>query len=181
MMKKQESLSIALGYMRENRPLRAEERCRDFLLESPGCTDHIRLLANSLTRQQRLEEAEEQIRFGLSIEPEFPQLHEDLGSILAMQGNLEAAVESFEYAVKLQPALPLVHRKLAQALNALGRQSQASEALSTYMESDDERRLVFEAVEQLRDGDTEAAIDAFKAVLREHPKSHAASRQLLPQ
>ena len=53
-MTKQESLSVALGYMRENRPLRAEEQCRDFLVESPGCTDHIRLLANALTRQKSI-------------------------------------------------------------------------------------------------------------------------------
>jgi superkiller protein 3 len=166
-MTKQESLSVALGYMRGNRPLRAEEQCRDFLVESPGCTDHIRLLANALTRQKRLAEAEDQIRFGLSIEPEFPQLHEDLGSVLAMQGNMEAAVASFEHAIALQPALPLVHKKLAQALHALGRQSEAGEALSTYMGSDEERRLVFEAVERLRNGDGDTAIESFKTILRQ--------------
>ena len=147
-MTKQESLSVALGYMRENRPLRAEEQCSDFLVESPGCTDHIRLLANALTRQKMLAEAEDQIRFGLSMEPEFPQLHEDLGSVLAMQGNMEAAVASFEHAIALQTALPLVHKKLAQALHALVRQSEAGEALSTYMGGGEERRLVFEAVER---------------------------------
>lgn len=177
-MTKQESLSVALGYMRENRPLRAEEQCRDFLVESPGCTDHIRLLANALTRQKRLAEAEDQIRFGLSIEPEFPQLHEDLGSVLAMQGNMEAAVASFEHAIALQPALPLVHKKLAQALHALGRQSEAGEALSTYMGSDEERRLVFEAVERLRNGDSDAAIESFKAILRQYPSSVNAMRHL---
>ncbi|MBT4853832.1 MAG: tetratricopeptide repeat protein [Halieaceae bacterium] len=177
-MTKQESLSVALGYMRENRPLRAEEQCRDFLVESPGCTDHIRLLANALTRQKRLAEAEDQIRFGLSIEPEFPQLHEDLGSVLAMQGDMEAAVASFEHAIALQPALPLVHKKLAQALHALGRQSEAGEALSTYMGGDEERRLVFEAVERLRNGDSDAATESFKAILRQYPSSVNAMRHL---
>ena len=177
-MTKQESLSVALGYMRENRPLRAEEQCRDFLVESPGCTDHIRLLANALTRQKRLAEAEDQIRFGLSMEPEFPQLHEDLGSVLAMQGNMEAAVASFEHAIALQPALPLVHKKLAQALHALGRQSEAGEALSTYMGGGEERRLVFEAVERLRDGGSDNAINSFKAILRQYPSSVNAMRHL---
>ncbi|MDG1799228.1 MAG: sulfotransferase [Luminiphilus sp.] len=177
-MTKQESLSVALGYMRENRPLRAEEQCRDFLVESPGCTDHIRLLANALTRQKRLAEAEDQIRFGLSIEPEFPQLHEDLGSVLAMQGDMEAAVASFEHAIALQPALPLVHKKLAQALHALGRQSEAGEALSTYMGGDEERRLVFQAVERLRNGDSDAATESFKAILRQYPSSVNAMRHL---
>ena len=175
---RQESLSLALGFMRENRPLRAEEQCRDFLLESPGCTDHIRLLANALSRQKRFSEAEDQIRFGLSIEPDFPQLHEDLGSVLAMQGHLEAAVESLEKAIALQPALRLAHKKLAQALNALGRKPEASEALSTYMGSDDERRRVFDTVEVLRGGDADGAIEGFKSILRQFPDSVNAMRHL---
>jgi len=85
-MTKQKSLSIALGYMRENRPLRAEEQCRDFLVESPGCTDHIRLLANALTRQKRLTEAEEQLRFGLSIEPNFPSYMKTWAVFLLCRG-----------------------------------------------------------------------------------------------
>jgi len=177
-MSKEESLSSALQFMRDNRPLRAEEICRDFLTESPGSTDHIRLLSHALTKQQRLAEAEEQIRFGLSLEPEFPQLHEDLGSVLALQGNLEAAVEAFEKAIALQPALPLAHRKLAQALTALGRADDAEEALQTYVEADEERSMVVGAVEQMRAGDVDDAIDGLKSILRQFPNSVNAMRHL---
>ena len=175
---KQDGLRTALKFMRENRPLRAEEICRDFLSESPGSTDHLRLLSHALMRQHRWSEAEEQIRFGLSLEPEFPQLHEDLGSVLAMQGNLEGAVAAFERAIALQPALPLAHRKLAQALAALGRPREADEALQAYIDADEERSLVVSAVEKMRGGEVEQAIDALKAVLRQFPDSVNAMRHL---
>ena len=177
-LSREESLRTALEFMRENRPLRAEEVCRDYLTEFPGSADHMRLLAHALTRQQRWSEAEEQIRFGLSLVPKFPQLHEDLGSVLAMQGNFEGAVAAFEKAIALQPALPLAHRKLAQALAALGRLTEADEALRTYVDADEERSLVVGALEQLRAGEEENAIDALKSILRKHPHSVNAMRHL---
>jgi len=177
-LSKEEDLRTALKFMRENRPLRAEEICRDHLSECPGSTDYIRLLAHALTRQQRCSEAEEQIRFGLSLEPEFPQLHEDLGSVLAMQGNLEGAVEAFEKAIALQPALPLAHRKLARALAALGRSNEADEALQIYVDADEERSLVVGAVEKMRAGEEEEAIDTLKSILRQFPESVNAMRHL---
>ena len=177
-LSKEESLRSALQFMRENRPLRAEEICRDYLTESPGCADHIRLLSHALTRQKRWSEAEEQIRFGLSLVPEFPQLHEDLGSVLAMQGNLEGATKAFEKAIALQPALPLAHRKLGQALAALGRSNEADEALQTYVDADEERSLVVGAVEKMRAGEVEDAIDALKSILRQFPESVNAMRHL---
>ena len=51
--------------MRANRPLRAEEICRDYLLAKPGCPDHLRLLSHALMKQKRLDEAEQQVRFAI--------------------------------------------------------------------------------------------------------------------
>ena len=116
-----ESAASALEALRANRPLRAEEICRDFLVLNPGCRDHLRLLGHALMKQFRLPEAEEQIRFALSLDPDFPQLHEDLGSVLALQERYEEAIPSFEKAISLEPRLPIVHKKLGQALAALGR------------------------------------------------------------
>ena len=84
---KDASINQAVGFMRANRPLRAEETCRDYLLKNPGCTDHLRLLGHALMKQKRLEEAEEQIRFALSLDKNFPQLYEDLGSVLGMNSR----------------------------------------------------------------------------------------------
>ena len=61
---KDASIQKALDYMRRNRPLRAEESCRDYLNQHPGCADHLRLLGHALMKQNRLSEAEEQLRFG---------------------------------------------------------------------------------------------------------------------
>ncbi len=82
---KSASIERGLEFIRNSRPLRAEEVARDYLAEHPGCVDHIRLLATALMRQKRAAEAEEQLRFALTLRPDFPQLHEDLGSALALQ------------------------------------------------------------------------------------------------
>ena len=34
------SIAKAIGFLRSNRPLRAEELCRDYLIQKPGCTEH---------------------------------------------------------------------------------------------------------------------------------------------
>ena len=118
---KEQSLQQALGFMRDRRPLRAEEVCRDYLSSNPGCVDHLRLLAHSLQRQGRLNEAEDTLRFAISMDEGFPQLHEDLGSVLALRSKFDAAIASFERAIRLDPSLPLVQKKLGQALLAAGR------------------------------------------------------------
>ena len=42
------SIQQALAYLKRERPLRAEEVCRDYLAVHPGCADHIRLLGQAL-------------------------------------------------------------------------------------------------------------------------------------
>jgi len=70
--------------MRSNRPLRAEEICRDYLSLHPSSSEHLRILGHALMKQSRLAEAEEQLRFALALEPRNPHLHEDLGSVMAL-------------------------------------------------------------------------------------------------
>ena len=60
---KDTNIQRAIGYLKRKRPLRAEEACRDYLEQNPGCTDHIRLLSLALIKQNRVAEAEEQLRF----------------------------------------------------------------------------------------------------------------------
>jgi hypothetical protein len=60
---KSQSIADAIAAMRANRPLRAEEICRDYLVLNPGSHEHVRLLGHALMKQKRLPEAEEQIRF----------------------------------------------------------------------------------------------------------------------
>ena len=175
---KDASIQKALDYMRRNRPLRAEESCRDYLNQHPGCADHLRLLGHALMKQNRLSEAEEQLRFGLSLAPDFPQLHEDLGSVLAMQSKYEEAIPELEKAIQLQPALPLAHRKLGQALAAVGRGAEADEAWEEYVDMDPDRAALIAGVELQREGRKDEAIEAFKEVLKKSPNSVNAMRHL---
>ena len=175
---KHTNIQRALDYLRDNRPLRAEEACRDYLNRNPGCTDHIRLLSLALMKQNRAAKAEEKLRFALSLDPDFPQLYEDLGSALAMQSKFEEAISEFEKAIQLQPSLPLAHKKLGQALAAIGRGSEADEAFQEYVDSDPERATIVRGVEFRRDGKNDEAIKTFRKVLKENPHNVNAMRHL---
>jgi len=165
------SIERALSYLKDNRPLRAEEACRDYLLNHPGCADHMRLLGLALIKQNRAAEAEEQLRFALSINPDFPQLHEDLGSALSLQSKFEEAIPLFEKAIQLEPALPTAHRKLGEALSAVGRGEEADEAYEEYIGSDPERAEIIRGIELQQNGQRDEAIEVFKGVLKQNPNS----------
>ena len=176
--RKAASINSAIGFMKQNRPLRAEEVCRDYLHQNPGCTDHLRLLSHSLMKQERLPEAEAQLRFALSLNPDFPQLHEDLGSALAMQSRFDEAIPEFERAIQLQPKLPLAHKKLGKALAAVGRGAEADDAFKTYFDSDPDRKEILRGVSLQKEGKVEEATEAFLSVLRRSPNSVNAMRHL---
>ena len=57
---KDQSMQAAIAAMKVNRPLRAEEICRNYLHLNPGCIHHLRLLGHTLMKQNRLAEAEKQ-------------------------------------------------------------------------------------------------------------------------
>ena len=175
---KDANIHRALDYLKHNRPLRAEEACRDYLNEHPGCADHIRLLSQALMKQNRAVEAEEQLRFALTLDSDFPQLYEDLGSALVMQSRFEEAVPEFEKAIQLQPALPLAQKKLGQALAAVGRGEDANEAFQAYVDSDAERAAIIKAMELQSDGKPDEATEIIRGVLKENPNNVNAMRHL---
>mgnify|MGYP003304672608 FL=1 len=172
------SIAKAISFMRSNRPLRAEELCRDYLSKNPGCTEHLRLLSHALMKQNRLTEAEEKLRFAISLSPNYPQLHEDLGSVFAMQSRFDEAIPELETAIQLQPALPLAHKKLGQALAAVGRGKEADEEFQRYIDSDPNREAVIKAADLLNEEKTEEAMDALRAVLKSKPDDVNAMRYL---
>jgi len=178
LLEKDASIKQAIDFAKRDRPLRAEEVCRDYLKQHPGCTDHLRLLGHALMKQNRLQEAEEQLRFALTLEPEFPQLHEDLGSVLGLQSRFEEAIPALERAIQLQPALPLAHKKLGQALAAVGRGQDADVAFQTYLDKDPDRVAILEGVEHQREGRIDEAISAFRDVLKRNPNGVNAMRHL---
>lgn len=163
------NLHEGLQAMKANRPLRAEELCRDYLEDHPGCVEHLRLLAHALTKQNRLTEAEEQLRFALNLRPEQPYLHEDLGTNLALQGKAEAAIPSFERAIELDPTLPQPHKKLGRVLAALGKGEQADNAFQEFFERDPDKGAVAVGADHLKAGRSEEAISTLRNVLRKDP------------
>ena len=175
---KDKSIAQAISFMRTNRPLRAEELCRDYLSQNPGCTEHLRLLSHALMKQKRFTEAEEKLRFAISLSPDYPQLHEDLGSVFAMQSRYEEAIPELEKAIQLQPTLPLAHKKLGQALAAVGRGKEADEEFQAYIDGDPNRKAIIKAADLLDEDKTEEAIDVLQAILKSKPDHVNAMRYL---
>lgn len=175
---KEQNIQAALDFLNQKRPLRAEELCRDYLQSNPGCVDHLRLLAHTLSNQNRLGEAEQQLRFALSLDEELPHIRDELGSVLAKQSRFEEAVTHFESAIRLQPGLPMVHKKLAQALLELGRNEEANAAIQDHIENDPDREAVVKAVTLFRNGELDEAEQILNAVLRSNPNNVNAMRYL---
>ncbi|MBJ88806.1 MAG: sulfotransferase [Woeseia sp.] len=177
-MNKKDSIQNALDAMQNNRPLRAEEICRDYLLMHPSSVDHLRLLGQSLMRQGRLIDAEEQLRLALKLKADFPQLYEDLGSVLALQQRFDEAIPLLERAVRLEPRLPLAHKKLGQALLAVGRGEEADQQFEEFFEKDPESGIIAIGANHLKAGRKDEAMKAFKDVLRKNPENVTAMRYL---
>jgi len=173
-----DSLGEAVRALKANRPLRAEEICRDHLLADPGSVQHVALLGRALARQGRLDEAASQVDQAIALAPELPYLYEDLGSVRALQGRYEEAVPLFEKALGLEPRRALAHRKLGQALAALGRGEEADRHFESYFDRDAAAGQVAEAADHLRAGRADEAIAALKDVLKSQPEDVAAMRYL---
>ena len=174
----QASFERALEALRGNRPHRAEAICREYLVESPGSVNHLRLLGHSLMKQARYAEAEQVVRQAMALRPDFPHLHEDLGSIFAMQQRYEEAESCFREAIRLEPRLPLAHRKLGETLAALGRGLEADAAFEEYFEQDADKGRVATSIDHMRAGRKAEAIEALHGALRESPDNVDAMRCL---
>ena len=172
------SVARAMQALRANRPLRAEEICRDYLLMQPGSVDHRRLLGHALMKQHRLADAERELRQALSLRPDFPHLYEDLGSVLALGERFEEAIVQFRQAIKREPRLPLAHKKLGQALAALGRGAEADAQFEEFLEQDSDSGQVAAGVEHLRNGRLEEAVTVLRGVLKGNPDQVDAMRYL---
>jgi tetratricopeptide (TPR) repeat protein len=172
------TIAAALEALRANRPLRAEETCRDYLEANPGSVEHLRLLGHALTKQARYAEAEQTIRLAISLKPNFPHLHEDLGSVFALQQRFAEAVPCLEEAIRLEPQLPLAHKKLGEVLAALGRGREADAAFEEYFEQDADKGKVALAFDHLRAGRKDEAIETLRNALRENADNVDAMRAL---
>ena len=173
-----DSIRQAIAAMKANRPLRAEEICRDYLLMDPGSVQHLSLLGRALAKQGRLDEAASQVDQAIALAPDVPLLYEDLGSVRAQQGRYDDAITLFQKAIRLDPRAPTAHRKLGRALAAAGRGDAADRHFESYFDRDPLAGRVAEGADHLRAGRADEAIRALRAVLREHPDNVDAMRYL---
>ena len=72
---KERSLSTIVGLLKNSDPSGAEKLCHEYLLESPGCVDHLRMLSHALLKQSRVDDAIRNQQFAISLKPEFAPLH----------------------------------------------------------------------------------------------------------
>lgn len=172
------SIRRAVAAMKANRPLLAEEICRDHLNMDPGSIQHLALLGRALAKQGRYDEAAAQLDQAIGLAPEMPLLYEDLGSVRAYQGRHEDAVGLFEKAIRLDPRQPSAHRKLGEALAAAGRGDEADRHFESYFDRDPVAGRVAEAADHLRAGRADEAIATLRDVLRSHPDNVDAMRYL---
>ena len=86
-----------------------------------------------------------------------------------MQQRFEEAIPCFQRAIQLEPQLPLAHKKLGETLVALGRGREADAAFEEFFEQDADKGKVALALDHLRSGRKEEALEALRAALRESP------------
>ena len=172
------SIRRAVAAMKANRPLRAEEICRDHLLMDPGSVQHLAMLGRALAKQGRLDDAAAQVDQAIALAPELPLLYEDLGTVRALQGRHEDAIRLFEQAIRLDPRQASTHRKLGEALAESGRGGEADRHFESYFDRDPVAGRVAEGADHLRAGRADEAIATFRDVLRGHPDNVDAMRYL---
>ena len=172
------SIRRAVAAMKANRPLRAEEICRDHLRAEPGSIQHLAMLGRALAKQGRYDEAAAQLDQAIGLAPEVPLLYEDLGTVRGFQDRHEDAVALFEKAIRLDPRQASAHRKLGQALAAAGRGGEADHHFASYFDRDPVAGRVAEGADHLRAGRADEAIATFREVLRSHPDNVDAMRHL---
>ncbi len=89
----------------------AEQQFRKCIADAPVFLHARWMLAETLARQNRLDEAEQELETATAFEPRNPEAHLSLGMFHALhRGNPNAAVAAFTEAVRLEPDL---RRKLA--------------------------------------------------------------------
>lgn len=168
---KERSLSTIVGLLKMNNPAKAEELCREYLQDSPGCIDHLRMLSHASLKQSCKDDAIESLQFAISLKPDFAPLHEDLGVIFSGQGRLKEAIASFEKAIQLDPTRPTAHKKLGQVLAASGRGQEADEAFENFFAKDTNKGVVAEGLEHFRAGRMDEAINVLRKAIKKEPKN----------
>lgn len=106
-------LVAVLNHIHEGRILKAEDMCRQFLLENPHHVEGMRLLADIGSRLGALAEAEFLLESAVCFDPDDIQLRLDYMQVLRKRQKFSAAEEQARHLHALQPENPLFQSHLA--------------------------------------------------------------------
>ena len=148
---------------------------------NPDNSEAFRNLGLTRVRQGDLDGALEILKEGAGKHPDNVWIHFDLGTTYMAKGLQPQAMESFDRALEISPDQPKVLFNAANTLIALERWDDADRLLDRLLELDpeDRRARYLAAMAQHHQGESDAAIEALRALLAEEPTDLVARRGLL--
>jgi tetratricopeptide (TPR) repeat protein len=156
----------------------AEQQCRAALEDSPKDVNVLGMHGAVLLRLGRNDDARQVLEKTIALEPAFAKPHEDLGALHLRENDPERAAYCFEKSIELDASQPGAHGGLAQALAKLGRQEEANEAHSKYLELSPTANTLAEAGRLAACGQSADAEKLCQRVLSQQPESREALRLL---
>ncbi|HTU26020.1 MAG TPA: tetratricopeptide repeat protein [Pirellulales bacterium] len=171
-----DSYQRALALFRQGQLAAAETACRAIVAEAPQHFEALRLLAEVLSRQQRIEEALPFLRQAATLRPGDIAAQGSLAVALSRLGQLDEAISRLTQLAELGPRSYHVHYNLGLTLAQAGRLQEAAPALERACQFDPSQGPIFACLGAVyRDlGKTEQAIRTLREAVRLTPDDSAA-------
>ncbi len=155
---------------------------RAVLQQQPEHAEANRLLGLALFARGQVADARAALERAASLAPPSAALLNDLGNVRRAAGDKTAAIEAFSAAIKAEPGFAFAHFNLADALLEAGDMQRASAAyddiIARRFAGIDGDFYVNRGLCRLRLGDTEGAMESFRAALQLEPDHSRAAATL---
>ena len=167
-----------LGLIQADRIDAAERLCRASLAADPDEVNLLGMLGALLLKKGELEEAEQYLLRTIDLEPSFAKPYEDLGAVYLTRNQPGKAVTFLEKAVSLNRNEPSALQGLLVALQRSGRREEAARLRQRLVASSPQARMLVEADELRKRGETDKAEHICQDILERQPENTAALRLL---
>jgi tetratricopeptide (TPR) repeat protein len=162
------------------KPAEAVASLQQALRLRPGYVEALTNLGIALQKLGRLDEAVAHLQHALRLKPDFAKAYNNLGNVLRDQWKFEEASSQYQQALRLKPDYAEAFSNLGNALQDQGKIEEAigchQRALSLQPDFPAARCNLGGALQQL--GDLAGAEQAYRAVLRHHPRNAEALAEL---
>jgi tetratricopeptide (TPR) repeat protein len=149
--------NLGLALVHAGRPAEAVVHLEEAVRQAPGNAELWRRLGIALAMTERPQDAIGALENAVRLEPGDAVTHNALGAAYGGTGRSNEAVEQYREAVRLDPALFEARANLGRTLLDAG--------------EDEGKRVLHElALDLLRDGQLEPALQALEAILRRDPQ-----------